>query len=163
MSSMKGNKREGEKVKSVRQAVIKNIIDRQIIETQEDLAEALRQERIKVTQATVSRDIKEMMLIKVPTGDGRYRYAYPMNNTVIFTEERMQRLFQDTVIGCDYSENIVVLKTLPGGANTVASALDHANWPEVLGTVAGDDNIFIIVKPKAAAPEVTQRLLAFLN
>lgn len=163
MSSMKGNKREGEKVKSVRQAVIKNIIDRQIIETQEDLAEALRQERIKVTQATVSRDIKEMMLIKVPTGDGRYRYAYPMNNTVIFTEERMQRLFQDTVLGCDYSENIVVLKTLPGGANTVASALDHANWPEVLGTVAGDDNIFIIVKPKEAAPEVTQRLLAFLN
>jgi len=67
------------------------------------------------------------------------------------------------VLGCDYSENIVVLKTLPGGANTVASALDHANWPEVLGTVAGDDNIFIIVKPKAAAPEVTQRLLAFLN
>ena len=163
MSSMKGNKREGEKVKSVRQAVIKNIIDRQIIETQEDLAEALRQERIKVTQATVSRDIKEMMLIKVPTGDGRYRYAYPMNNTVIFTEERMQRLFQDTVLGCDYSENIVVLKTLPGGANTVASALDHANWPEVLGTVAGDDNIFIIVKPKAAASEVTQRLLGFLN
>ena len=161
MSSMKGNKREGEK---------KNIIDRQIIETQEDLAEALRQERIKVTQATVSRDIKEMMLIKVPTGDGRYRYAYPMNNTVIFTEERMQRLFQDTVLGCDYSENIVVLKTLPGGANTVASALDHANWPEVLGTVpevlgtvAGDDNIIIIVKPKDAAPEVTQRLLAFLN
>ena len=163
MSSMKGNKREGEKVKSVRQAVIKNIIDRQIIETQEDLAEALRQERIKGTQATVSRDIKEMMLIKVPTGDGRYRYAYPMNNTVIFTEERMQRLFQDTVLGCDYSENIVVLKTLPGGANTVASALDHANWPEVLGTVAGDDNIFIIVKPKAAASEVTQRLLGFLN
>ena len=67
MSLLKGNKREGEKVKSVRQAVIKNIIERQIIETQEDLAEALRQERIKVTQATVSRDIKEMMLIKVPT------------------------------------------------------------------------------------------------
>ena len=111
----------------------------------------------------MSRDIKEMMLIKVPTGDGRYRYAYPMQNTVIFTEERMQRLFQDTVIHCDYSENIVVVKTLPGGANTVASALDHANWPEVLGTVAGDDNIFIIVKPKAAAKTVTERLTSFLQ
>jgi transcriptional regulator of arginine metabolism len=75
----------------------------------------------------------------------------------------MQRLFQDTVIHCDYSENIVVVKTLPGGANTVASALDHANWPEVLGTVAGDDNIFIIVKPKAAAKTVTERLTSFLQ
>lgn len=156
-------RREGESVKSVRQAVIKNIIETQIIETQEDLADALRQQRIKVTQATVSRDIKEMMLIKVPTGDGRYRYAYPMQNAVIFTEERMQRLFQDTVIHCDYSENIVVVKTLPGGANTVASALDHANWPEVLGTVAGDDNIFIIVKPKSAAKTVTERLSSFLQ
>lgn len=163
MSQVKAIRREGESVKSVRQAVIKNIIETQIIETQEELADALRQQRIKVTQATVSRDIKEMMLIKVPSGDGRYRYAYPMKNTVIFTEERMQRLFQDTVVGCDYSENIVVVKTLPGGANTVASALDHANWPEVLGTVAGDDNIFIIVKPKAAARTVTERLLSFLQ
>ena len=150
-------------MKSVRQAVIKNIIETQIIETQEELADALRQQRIKVTQATVSRDIKEMMLIKVPTGDGRYRYAYPMQNAVIFTEDRMQRLFQDTVIHCDYSENIVVVKTLPGGANTVASALDHANWPEILGTVAGDDNIFIIVKPKSAAKTVTERLTSFLQ
>ncbi len=163
MSPIKATRREGEKVKSVRQAVIKNIIETQIIETQEELADALRQQRIRVTQATVSRDIKEMMLIKVPTGDGRYRYAYPMQNTVIFTEERMQRLFQDTVIHCDYSENIVVVKTLPGGANTVASALDHANWPEILGTVAGDDNIFIIVKPKSAAPVVTRRLQSFLE
>ena len=163
MSQKETTKREGEKVKSVRQAVIKSIIGSQIIETQEDLADALRGQRIKVTQATVSRDIKEMMLIKVPTGDGRYRYAYPMQNTVIFTEERMQRLFRDTVVNCDFSENIVVVKTLPGGANTVASALDHANWPEVLGTVAGDDNIFIIVKPKAAAEIVTKRLMSFLE
>ncbi|MBP3780900.1 MAG: arginine repressor, partial [Selenomonas sp.] len=81
-------KREGDSVKGTRQGLIKRIIEEQIIETQEDLAEALRARRIKVTQATVSRDIKEMMLIKVPTGDGRYRYAYPLQNTVIFSEER---------------------------------------------------------------------------
>ena len=84
-------------MKSVRHAVIKNIIDNQVIETQEDLAEALRERRIQVTQATVSRDIKELMLIKVPTGDGRYRYASPMQNAILFTEERMHRLFADTV------------------------------------------------------------------
>lgn len=70
-------------MKSVRHAVIKNIIENQVIETQEDLAEALRERRIKVTQATVSRDIKELMLIKVPTSDGRYRYASPMQNAIL--------------------------------------------------------------------------------
>lgn len=150
-------------MKSVRHAVIKNIIEHDVIETQEDLAEALRQKRIKVTQATVSRDIKEMMLIKVPTGDGRYRYASPMQNTILFTEDRMQRLFQDTVTECDYSENIIVIKTLPGGANTVASALDHAKWPEVLGTVAGDDNIFVIIKPKEKTEEIMKKLQSYLR
>ena len=157
------SKREGESVKSVRQAVIKNIIESQIIETQEDLADALRQQRIKVTQATVSRDIKEMMLIKVPTGDGRYRYAYPMQNTVIFTEERMRRLFADTVTDCDYSENLIVVKTLPGGASTVASALDHANWSEVIGTLAGDDTILVIIKPKEATEKILKRLQEYLK
>ena len=148
-------------MKSARHAVIKNIIENQVIETQEDLAEALRQRRIKVTQATVSRDIKELMLIKVPTGDGRYRYASPMRNAIIFSEDRMQRLFQDTVIHCDYSENIIVIKTLPGGANTVASALDHANWPEIIGTVAGDDNIIVVIKPKEATERIMNRLHSY--
>lgn len=150
-------------MKSVRHEVIKNIIDAQIIETQDELAEALRQRHIKVTQATVSRDIKELMLIKVPTGDGRYRYASPMTGTILYTEERMHRLCKDTVTGCDFSENILVIKTLPGGANAVASALDHANWTEVLGTVAGDDNIFVIVKPKEAAETVMRRLQSYMK
>ncbi|MDD6135306.1 MAG: arginine repressor [Selenomonadaceae bacterium] len=150
-------------MKSVRHAVIKNIIDNQVIETQEDLAEALRERRIQVTQATVSRDIKELMLIKVPTGDGRYRYASPMQNAILFTEERMHRLFADTVTACDYSENIIVVKTLPGGANTVASALDHANWIEVIGTVAGDDNIIMVIKPKEATEKILHRLQSYLK
>ena len=150
-------------MKSVRHAVIKNIIDNQVIETQEDLAEALRERRIQVTQATVSRDIKELMLIKVPTGDGRYRYASPMQNAILFTEERMHRLFADTVTACDYSENIIVVKTLPGGANTVASALDHANWTEVIGTVAGDDNIIMVIKPKEATEKILHRFQSYLK
>ena len=150
-------------MKRFRYTKIKEIVQSRPIETQEELAKALQQEGIEVTQATVSRDIKELMLIKVPTGDGRYRYASPMQNALLFTEERMQRLFQDTVTGCDYSENIIVVKTLPGGANTVASALDHAKWPEILGTVAGDDNIFVIVKPKDATEKIMHRLLSYLK
>lgn len=146
--------------KAARHARIRDIIGRQAIETQDELAEALRQMHIDVTQATVSRDIKELMLIKVPIGDGRYRYAYPASKDALFSNKRMERLFQDSVTGMDFSENIIVVKTLPGTANAVASALDHAGWPDILGTVAGDDSILVIVKPKEAAGTVMKKLEA---
>ena len=148
-------------MKSVRHAVIKEIIESQDIETQEELAAALRARNIDVTQATVSRDIKELMLVKVPMGQGRYRYAYPAGHEtkeVVFSSSRMERLFRDTVLGMDYSENLIVVKTMPGAANAVASAIDYAKWPQVIGTIAGDDNILVIVKPKKAVPEVLELL-----
>ena len=145
-------------MKSLRHAKIKEIISNELIETQDDLAEALRKHHIEVTQATVSRDIKELMLIKVPVGDGRYRYAYPMDKQTLFSKDRIVRLFHDSVTGIDYSENIIVIRTLPGTANAVASALDYAQWSEIIGTVAGDDNILVVVKPKEAAPNVIRKL-----
>ena len=150
-------------MKAIRHARIKDIIENAVIETQEDLAEALREQHIEVTQATVSRDIKELMLIKVPTGDGRYRYALPAQENYAFTKERMRRIFNDTIIDCDYSENILVVKTLPGGANTVAAALDYCKWPEIIGTVAGDDSILVVIKPKETAPVVRKRILDMLQ
>lgn len=145
-------------MKAIRHARIKDIIENAVIETQEDLAEALRKQHIEVTQATVSRDIKELMLIKVPTGDGRYRYAYPMEKNLVFSKNRMSRMFQDSVVGINFSENILVIKTLPGAANAVASTLDYAKWPEIIGTVAGDDNILVVVKPKEAVPKIMKKL-----
>ena len=145
-------------MKSTRHALIREIIDAQVVETQEELAEALRNNNIKVTQATVSRDIKEMMLVKVPTGDGRYRYAAPRQEDRIFNKDRIARLFRDNVVGVDSSENLVVVKTLPGSAGTVAAGLDQSQWPEVIGTIAGDDNILVVIKPKEAVPKVVKRL-----
>lgn len=145
-------------MKSIRHAKIKDIIENNVIETQEDLADALRKQHIAVTQATVSRDIKELMLVKVPYGSGKYRYAFPMDNNPVFSKNRMTRMFQDSVTGMDFSENIIVIKTLPGTANAVASILDYAKWSDVIGTVAGDDNILVVVKPKEAVPEVIKRL-----
>lgn len=142
--------------------VIRDIIAQEIIETQDELAEELRKRHIKVTQATVSRDIKELMLIKVPIGDGRYRYASPAQERFFFTKERMERIFSDTITACDYSENLLVVKTLPGGANTVAAAIDYCKWPEIIGTVAGDDSILVVVKPKESAPIIQKRLMDFL-
>ncbi len=147
-------------MKAIRQAKIKEIIEHEVIETQEDLAAALCRHHIEVTQATVSRDIKELMLIKVPTGDGRSRYAPPAGKNVAFSRARMARLFQDSVTGLDFSENIIVVKTLPGTANAVASVLDYAKWPEVIGTVAGDDNIIVVVKPKDAVESVMKKMEA---
>ena len=150
-------------MKNLRHAMIKEIIAQEIIETQEDLADALRAHDIQVTQATVSRDIKELMLIKIPIGDGRYRYASPTKESVIFTPDRVKRLFEDTVTSVDMSENIVVVKTLPGSANTVAAALDHADWSEIIGTVAGDDNILVVAKPTTAAKTVVARIRELMN
>lgn len=145
-------------MKSIRHTRIKDIIENKVIETQEDLAEELRKRSIDVTQATVSRDIKELMLIKLPTGYGRYRYAFPLEKNVVFSQSRMVRMFQDSVTSIDYSENIIVIKTLPGAANAVASTLDYAKWPEIIGTVAGDDNILVVIKPIDAVKDIVQKL-----
>lgn len=145
-------------MKALRQAKIREIIKNNIVETQEELAKELAKNHIKVTQATVSRDIKEMMLIKVPIGDGRYRYAYSEDKSLVFSKNRLAHLFQDSVLSVDFSDNIIVIKTLPGAANAVASTLDYANWSEVIGTVAGDDNIMVIVKPKEAVAKVMEKL-----
>lgn len=149
-------------MKGLRHAKIKEIIEHGAIETQEDLAEALRKDGIEVTQATVSRDIKELRLIKVPAGDGRYRYAFPAEQSVVFSQSRMERMFKDSVIAIDYSQNIVVVKTLPGTANAVASTIDSARWPEIIGTLAGDDNILVVVKPIDAAVRVIEKFQALL-
>ena len=145
-------------MKSTRQARIREIIETEIIETQEELAASLRAHHIAVTQATVSRDIKELMLIKIPTGDGRYRYAFPKDNKPFFSKDRMERMFHASVTSVDYGENIIVLKTLPGTANAVASTIDGASWPEIIGTLAGDENILVVMKPKEAAPAIADKM-----
>lgn len=144
-------------MKALRHSKIKEIVDRYIIETQEDLAEALSKQGIDVTQATVSRDIKELMLIKVPTGDGRYRYAFPPEQNIIMSQARLERTFQDSLVAIDSSQNIVVLRTLPGTAQAVAYTIDYVKWPEIIGTVAGDDTIFVLVKPMEAVPQVISK------
>lgn len=144
-------------MKTHRQARVKEIVERVVIRTQDELAEALRNEGIDVTQATVSRDIKEMMLVKVPTGDGCYRYAFPSEQNVTVSAARLEKTFQDSVLSVNSSGNIIVLRTLPGTAQAVAYVLDNIRWPEIIGTVAGDDTIFLVVKPEKAVEKVIER------
>lgn len=135
-------------MKMTRHAKIKEIIDKNKIETQEDLAAALRNEGIEVTQATVSRDIKELMLVKVPDANGHYHYAYPKEHNMLLTPGRLERTFQDSIVSIKFTDHMVVVKTLPGTAQAVAYAIDYMKWPEILGTIAGDDTVFVAVSDR---------------
>lgn len=132
-------------MKISRHSKILEIIGNNVIETQEELAEQLKKSGINVTQATVSRDIKELRLIKVLTKDGRYKYA-AMKEQNSMLSERLFKTFSETVLSVDYSGNIIVVKTFSGAANAAGEAIDAFDIKEIVGTVAGDNTIFILVR-----------------
>ncbi len=144
-------------MKARRQAKILELIRAHVIETQEELAERLTGEGIPVTQATISRDIKELSLQKAPAGDGRYRYSLPEELPAGSWDKR-RRLLQESVLDVDWSENICVVKCLVGTAPGVGSTVDHLAWPETIGCVAGDDTVLIVCRPREATPEVAERI-----
>ncbi|KUG05005.1 arginine pathway regulatory protein argr, repressor of arg regulon [hydrocarbon metagenome] len=149
-------------MKAQRHYAIMNIISRERIATQEELCEVLKRQGFDITQATVSRDIKELQLIKIPDSEG-YRYSLPDNAAFKNSYERMKRIFQDSVVNIDCSENIIVIKTLPGAAQAVASMIDTSGLNRILGTVAGDDTILVVVKPIQAAEEVMSEFLHLIR
>lgn len=132
-------------MKAKRQAVIREIIEKQNIQTQEELAEALRAHGMVVTQATVSRDIKEMHLLKVLSEDGGYRYA-TIDRENQSTSDRLIRMLTDSVLDMTSANNLIVIHTLPGSAHIAAEAIDSMKWAEILGTIAGDNTILVIVR-----------------
>lgn len=145
-------------MKGRRQKKILELIAHDSIGTQSELAAALCDSGFNVTQATVSRDIKELRLVKVARGDNTYAYGLPKGQIPMQDESRLRRLFRDAVVNLDCSENIVVIHTLPGNANSVCSLLDAVDWPELMGAVAGDDTIIAIIRTKDQVDEVMQRL-----
>lgn len=144
-------------MKTVRQVAILDIIDKQNVETQEELAEALRQRGIRVTQATVSRDIKELRLLKVLTPSGAYKYATADKAENGLTE-RFVRMLAESVLTVNSANNLIVVKTLSGSANVAAEALDSMHWPEVLGTLAGDNTVLLIIRANEDVPQVVSRI-----
>lgn len=142
---------------------IKEIIQNQTIETQEELATALQKEGIVVTQATVSRDIKELQLLKVPYGNGRYKYALSAEKKTIMSENHIAVLFQEAVTKIDSSMNLVVIHTLPGSAQSIAFSIDHSEHTEILGTLAGDDTVLVILRTAADVPVLVNKIQQFLK
>ncbi|HHY77558.1 MAG TPA: arginine repressor [Clostridiales bacterium] len=143
-------------MKISRHAKILEIIENNIVETQEELADLLKKSGINVTQATVSRDIKELRLVKVLTEDGRYKYA-AMKEQDSQLNERLYKVFAESVLTIDYTGNIIVIKTFPGAANAAAEALDALDLKEVVGTVAGDNTIFVLIRHEENVIPVMER------
>lgn len=137
---------------------ILEIIKLKDIETQEELAHELRENGFNVTQATVSRDIKNLHLVKVLTGNGTYKYVNSQRNNTANSSDKLVSVFLHAVIGVEKVDNFVVVKTLSGSAPAAAEALDVLNLNEVAGTIAGDNTIFILARSKDMAEDIVEKI-----
>ncbi len=138
-------------MKSQRQAKILEIISTINVETQEQLLQELQEAGFTSTQATISRDIKELRIVKELTSLGTYRYTTSSREMPETFSTRLNTIFRECVTGFDYAQNIVVIHTLPGLAGAAASAVDAMNMSVILGTLAGDDTVIVIMRDTNAA------------
>ena len=138
-------------MKNNRQTMILEIISQENIETQEQLLARLQERGISSTQATISRDIKQMHLIKEPVGQGVYKYAVSGNRTKLNFAEKLRTIFRESITSIDSAQNIVVLKTMPGLASAACSALDNMEIEYMVGSLAGDDTAFLVMRDNQSA------------
>ena len=140
-------------MKNVRQSEILNIVRSKDIDTQEQLLEELRARGFTTTQATISRDIKELRLVKELTGTGGYRYALSERKTASTSDTRLRNIFKEGVVSVDVAQNIVVVRTMPGLASAACSALDSMDIDGMVGSLAGDDTGILIMRDNALAQQ----------
>ena len=149
-------------MKNDRQSKILEIIASENIETQEQLLERLQAQGISSTQATISRDIKQLHLIKEPMGQGVYKYAVSGNRTKLNFAERLRTIFRESISSIDSAQNIVVLKTMPGLASAACAAMDSMDFPFMVGSLAGDDTAFILMRDTDSALEFCKEIKEML-
>ena len=149
-------------MKSARQNLILEIIENMDIETQEELAEELKRRGVKVTQATVSRDIKELRLLKVLSENGGYKYA-TVERAEKGMNDRFARILAESVVNIEAVNTLVVINALTASANAAGEAIDSMKWNEVLGTIAGDNTLLIIARSNEAVETLMARINGLLN
>ena len=150
-------------MKSQRQAKILEIISNKSIETQEQLLAELQAEGFRGTQATISRDIKELRIVKELTSLGTYRYTISASDLGSSFSARLNTIFRECVISFDYAQNIIVVRTLPGLASAAGSAIDAMNLHSIVGTLAGDDTVMIVMRDTNAAATLCGEIKSLLN
>ena len=148
--------------KTERQQKIIELISTYNISTQTELTNKLVDMGYDVTQATISRDLQEMRIMKVTLPDGTYKYA-ASNDSGIKINDKLQNVFEQCLVSVDYANNLVVLKTISGAAQAVGYALDSFTWEEIVGSIAGDDTIMIVVRNEKSAKQLCAKLLKYLD
>ena len=149
-------------MKFKRQAAILDIITSTEIKTQEELSAHLRERGYNATQATISRDMKELRLIKVASHSGGYQYSTPEQSSTATHMSRLKNIFRECVVKVDRAQNLVVLKTLVGMANAAAAAIDAMKIRDIVGTLAGDDNILVILRTNEDAEKFCEMVAGML-
>jgi transcriptional regulator of arginine metabolism len=155
--------KENEKMlRTERHAKILEIISQKEVETQEELCAELNKLNYVVTQATISRDIKDLHLFKVSGVTKKYRYAY-INDSEGEISPKMKNLFRDCVVAVRFAQNIVVIKTLAGNGANAGAVIDKLNYPEVVGSVAGDDTLMIVCESNDDASAVVNKVNEYMR
>jgi transcriptional regulator of arginine metabolism len=144
--------------RATRQLKILEIISKNDIDTQEELVERLKAEGFNVTQATVSRDVKDMNIIKTLSEDGRHYKYVAQQPKEVSTADKFLKLFRNSVLSIKVAENLIVIRTEIGSAGPAAELIDRLNYPEVLGVVAGDNTLFVAIDSIDHADIVAERL-----
>src|SRR3954467_2033624 len=149
-----------EVMKQLRQQQIRDLLEQHPVRTQHELAAALRERGFRATQATISRDVAELGLVKLNRG-GVQAYALPsrIEELEATGEERLAKLLHDLPIEIKQAGLLLVVRAVPGSAHAIAAALDRARWPEVAGSIAGDDTLFIAFADRASLQRIRKRLL----
>jgi len=147
--------------KGQRHIKIREIIANNDIETQDELVDELKNAGYHVTQATISRDIKELHLVKVPLLDGKYKYSLPADQR-FNPLQKLKRALMDAFVRIDSTSHLLVMKTLPGNAQAIGALIDNLDWSEILGTICGDDTCLIICREPEETEIVTKRFLDML-
>lgn len=150
-------------MKTQRQAKIMEIISTRNVETQEQLLDALQKEGFRGTQATISRDIKELRIVKELTSLGTYRYTTSTSELSGSFTTRLNTIFRECVVNFDYAQNIIVIRTLPGLASAAGSAIDAMNLSTVVGTLAGDDTVMVVMRDNNAAAAFCGEIKSLIN
>ena len=149
-------------LRTARHAKILEIIAHKEIETQEELCAELNSQNFKVAQATISRDIKQLQLVKVAGQDGHYKYAVSQHSGTK-TALKFKTILKETIVKVDYAQNIVVLKTYSGMAQAAAAAIDALQMQDIVGSVAGDDTILIVMRSTEIAGDFTEKYKELLH
>lgn len=150
-------------MKTKRQAKIMEIIANKNVETQEQLLQELQNAGFRSTQATISRDIKELRIIKELTNFGTYRYTTSSGESAGTFSSKLNTIFRECITNFDYAQNMVVIRTLPGLASAAASAIDAMSMSFIVGTIAGDDTVFIVMRDHNAAASFCGEIQNLLN